>query len=74
MKLAISQNILKPLLKAVFGAIAAGGMVGFGYLGCQVFGRTTTFTTAGCLAGLGATAGLVETIKKNVQPSKKKGA
>ena len=64
----------KSLLKPALAALAAVGMVGIGYLGCQVFGRTAMFTTAGCLGGLGGTAALVESIKNNVQPSTKKGA
>ena len=43
----------KSLLKPALAALAAVGMVGIGYLGCQVFGRTAMFTTAGCLGGLG---------------------
>ena len=59
MKLPINPNVLKPIAIA----IAAVGTVGLGYLGCQVFGKTVMVTTAGCLGGLGATAGLVEVIK-----------
>ena len=74
MRLSINHSSLKTLVKPAIAALAAVGMTGIGYLGCQYFGRAAMFTTAGCLGGLGGTAALVETIKNNAQPSTKKGA
>ena len=72
MKLAINQNDLKPVLKPVLIAITVVATVGLGYLGCQVFGKAAMFTTAGCLGGLGGTAGLVELIKQAPKPGRGK--
>ena len=72
MRLAINKNVVKPLLKSVLIALTTVGSVGLGYLGCQAFGRAAMFTAAGCLGGLGGTAGLVEVIKPNRKSQRSK--